>query len=111
MKKSLILLAVGISMAMSCQLNELDVPKTKGETFYAAIEGSDMTRTTLDEDNNVLWSKNDQISIFEKCYVNSKYQVTSSSVGETYGAFTKVTAEDDSQTHKLNHNIAISLFH
>ena len=106
MKKNLILLAVGISMAMSCQLNELDIQQVNGDIFYATIDNGDMTKTTLDN-NAILWSAEDQISIFKKSTVNSRYEVTPSSVGESSGTFTKVHTDDDFHAGtELDHNVA-----
>ena len=106
MKKSLILLAVGISMAMSCQLNELDIQQVNGDIFYTTIDNGDMTKTTLDN-NAILWSAEDQISIFKKSTVHSRYEVTPSSVGESSGTFTKVHTDDDFHAGtELDHNVA-----
>lgn len=105
MKRILILLLIGTSIAVSCQLNEIDIPYEAEETFYAAIENSDVTRTTL-KNGNILWSSNDQISIFRKNTTNSRYQVTSSSVGKNSGTFTKISSDDDASA-SWNHNVAI----
>ena len=110
MKRNLMLLFVGASMVMACQQNQIDVQQMEDDVFYAAIENDDQTRTTLDENNNVMWSANDQLTIFKKSSINSKYQVTSSSAGKTTGTFTKVYAGNDDEFTaggELDHNVAV----
>jgi len=110
MKRNLMLLFVGASMVMACQQNQIDVQQMEDDVFYAAIENDDQTRTTLDENNNVMWSANDQLTIFKKSSINSKYQVTSSSAGKTTGTFTKVYAVNDDEFTaggELDHNVAV----
>lgn len=104
------LLFVGASMVMACQQNQIDVQQVVDDVFYAAIENNEQTRTTLDENNNVMWSANDQLTIFKKSSINSKYQVTSSSAGKTTGTFTKVYAGNDDEFTaggELDHNVAV----
>lgn len=104
------LLFVGASMVMACQQNQIDVQQMEDDVFYAAIENDDQTRTTLDENNNVMWSANDQLTIFKKSSINSKYQVTSSSAGKTTGTFTKVYAgnvDEFTAGGELDHNVAV----
>lgn len=110
MKRNLMFLFVGASMVMACQQNQIDVQQGEDDVFYASIENDDRTRTTLDENNNVMWSANDQLTIFKKSSINSKYQVTTSSVGKTTGTFTKVYGgKDDEFTAggELEHNVAV----
>ncbi len=110
MKRNLVLLFVGASMVMACQQNQIDVQQMEDDVFYAAIENDDQTRTTLDENNNVMWSANDQLTIFKKSSINSKYQVASSSAGKTTGTFTKVYAGNDDEFTaggELDHNVAV----
>ena len=110
MKRNLVLLFVGALMVMACQQNQIDVQQMEDDVFYAAIENDDQTRTTLDENNNVMWSANDQLTIFKKSSINSKYQVASSSAGKTTGTFTKVYAGNDDEFTaggELDHNVAV----
>lgn len=110
MKRNLVLFFVGASMVMACQQNQIDVQQMEDDVFYAAIENDDQTRTTLDDNNNVMWSANDQLTIFKKSSINSKYQVTSSSAGKTTGTFTKVYAGNDDEFTaggELDHNVAV----
>ena len=110
MKRNLVLLFVGASMVMACQQNQIDVQQMEDDVFYAAIGNDDQTKTTLDENNNVMWSANDQLTIFKKSSINSKYQVTSSSAGKTTGTFTKVYAGNDDEFTaggELDHNVAV----
>ena len=103
-------LFVGASMVMACQQNQIDVQQGEDDVFYASIENDDRTRTTLDENNNVMWSANDLLTVFKKSSINSKYQVTTSSVGKTTGTFTKVYAGNDDEFTaggELDHNVAV----
>ena len=104
------LLFVGVSIVISCQQNQIDVQRMEDDVFYAAIENDDQTRTTLDENNNVMWSNDDRLTIFKKSSINSKYQVTSTSVGKSTGTFTKVYAGNEDEFTaggELNHNVAV----
>ena len=46
------------------------------------------TKTSLTQTNNVIWSENDHVAIFQGSSIADKYKVTSSSVGSTNGKFT-----------------------
>ena len=74
-----ITMAVALNTLASCQDdNELfNVQNKAGQTFYATIENGAGTRTALDENNNVLWSVGDQISVFAGTTDNNAYALKS----------------------------------
>lgn len=64
-----------LALAVGCQeeMSFNEVQDTAIETFYATFDeckGAE-TRTALDENNNVLWSKGDQISVFAGSTANN----------------------------------------
>ena len=96
----------------SCQRDELaggDYANNVIE-FHATIADDDLTKTTLDEHNNVRWSANDQIVIFKNSTLGSKYQVKDEFVGKTYGDFSVVSSGNSGSDFgaglELSHNIA-----
>ena len=72
MKKKILLLAAIIVIA-GCQREEMQ----QARSYSAVTEGFEQSRTSLDEDNRVLWSAGDEIAIFENKDVPSRYQVRS----------------------------------
>ena len=107
MKKILMYFAIGV-MTMACQQNLTDFQPEGDEVFYAEIDNNDQYRTILDENYNVLWTEGDQISIFKKSAINSKYEVSSAAVGKTSGRFTNVSTGNDDFTAggELDQNVA-----
>lgn len=78
-------------LLVSCSIQETDVttPKnTEEPVFYASIEGSS-TRVFVDEDLNVLWNAEDQVSIFNKNTYNQPYKFLGNT-GDNAGGFNKV---------------------
>lgn len=58
-------------------------------TFRGYVEDFTSTRTSLDDDNRVLWVKNDQISVFEDNQNPAAYKITIHSAGQTSAEFVK----------------------
>ena len=78
-------------LLVSCsnQETEVTIPKSTEEPeFYASIEGSS-TRVYVDEDLNVLWNAEDQVSIFNKNTYNQPYKFLGNT-GDNAGGFNKV---------------------
>ena len=98
----------------SCQREEIACgdyeDRDKSIEFYVTIEDGDLTKTTLDEHNNVRWSANDQIVIFQNSTLGLKYQVKDEFVGKTYGDFSAVSSGNSGGDFgaglELSHNIA-----
>mgnify|MGYP003300048003 CR=1 FL=1 len=60
MKKQLFGLMTILTVIGACQKNEV-TSLSEDVTIHAAIENEDATKTVMDENNNILWSENDQI--------------------------------------------------
>lgn len=94
MKKSLFsLLAAALCLA-ACQVEEPINASKSGDVLSAMIEQSEMTKTALDQNNNIRWSENDQIVGFMKSSYGYKYQIDPAFVGKTYADFTKVSSSE-----------------
>lgn len=111
MKRSFWVVLAACVGIFGCQVDEMmESVSVVGEEFHATIENDGLTRTTLDEHNNIRWSANDQIIIFRKTTLGSKYQVKDASVGKTSGSFSLVSSgssgDDFDAGVDLEHNIA-----
>ena len=96
-----------LSVLGACQKNEV-TSLSKDETIRATIEDNDATRTIMDKNNNILWSKNDQIIAFMKSSYGHKYQVKPSFVGKSYADFSMVSSSNNSDLSAGNeweHNV------
>ena len=81
--KNKILLLAAVMMIAGCQREEMQ----QARSYSAVTEGFEQSRTSLDEDNRVLWSAGDEIAIFENKDVPSRYQVAESSAGQSSAEF------------------------
>ena len=85
MKKcTLIMLAAAMSF-VACQ--EAEAPLAEENVLSAVIEQDETTKTEIDENNNILWSANDQIIAFMKSSYGHKYNLIPSYVGKAYADF------------------------
>lgn len=69
-----------------------------------------MTKTSMDENNNIVWSEGDQLVAFMGTTLKSKYQIKEGSVGSTSGSFTEVTEAEGSdleEGQELDHNVVL----
>ena len=111
MKKTLITILTVIGLA-SCQEQEL-IPEYESvpKDIYASIEDLNSTKTSMDENNNVLWSEGDQIVAFMRSTLGVKYQIKERYVGSTAGEFSEVTVQDEDRDlksgHEIDHNVAV----
>ena len=91
-----------------CQ-EELEINGLALKTFTASIEdsysGGD-TKTSLDGYGNVLWTKGDQVSVFDGSTVNVQYQVTDDSDGKTSASLNKVTSSGYTAGTEIGNNVA-----
>lgn len=111
MKKTLSLLFAVLCVA-ACQLNELSPEIQSDENvLYASMESIDVTKTSMDEYNNVLWSEEDQLVAFMKTTLGIKYQVKEQYVGTTTGGFSKVQGSDSGDDlesgQEIDHNVVV----
>ena len=75
-----------------CQA-ELEVITQEPSKVFTAIVDEDLnseTKTSLDGEGNVLWKREDQVSIFAGSTVNEQYQVTDDSDGKTAATLNKI---------------------
>lgn len=108
MKKIIWALVAAAMSFTACQVDEPTAPSASGDVLSAKIEQSDMTKTSLDANNNILWSADDQIIGFMKSSYGYKYQIDPAFAGKTYADFTKVAAQDDDRLSagtEWNHNV------
>lgn len=59
--------------------------------LFASMEHKDRTKTVLDDNNNVLWSEDDQLVAFMRTTQVLKYKIKEESVGTTSGGFSRVS--------------------
>ena len=91
MKKYCIyLLGLLATLAVSCTVEPAEVVSVGEGAYTAVIEAAaPSTRTVADENLHVLWSKNDELSIFDKSSWNGEYKLEGEG-GTNTGVFTKV---------------------
>lgn len=91
MRKNLFILLLAFFSYPSChELPLADIQDTS-DILSAGIEQL-LTRTDLDENNNIRWSMNDQIIGYIKSSYGYKYQVKPEFIGKTYASFSKVSS-------------------
>lgn len=110
MKMRLVVAMATLVAFISCQKNEERLTSASDiGVLYATIEDANTTRTTMDENNNILWSEGDQIVAFMKSSYGHKYQVKPSFVGKSYADFSMVSSgngSDLSAGNEWEHNVA-----
>ena len=98
MKKVLILAAVALFAVVACQ-NDIDTTKVKPvekATLTASLEQPTSTRTTLDENNFVLWSEGDKLAVVgSSAPENAATYTIIAGEGTTNGAFEGDAIADD----------------
>ena len=100
------MLAAAMSFA-ACQ--EVEAPLAEENVLSAVIEQDETTKTVMDDNNNILWSANDQIIAFMKSSYGHKYQVKSSFIGKSYADFSRISSgsgDDLSAGNEWDHNVA-----
>ena len=72
-----IALAFIVAAMTGCQEKDefMDLNNGSINTFYATFENGAGTRSALDENNNVIWSDGDLISIFEGTNTNKQFKL------------------------------------
>ena len=92
--KKILLLSIGIALSVACQQEttpESPVQKTDAE-FSSSLESFDgSTKTSMTEDNSIVWTKGDQIAIFQGATVADTYQVKDQCDGTASGIFTLIS--------------------
>ena len=103
MKKLLIILAAAMAVA-ACNKAEMPSQPDEPATLHATIEDVDATKTSMDADKNILWSSGDQVAAFMQSSNRQKYQIESSSAGQTTAVFKQVSGTLSS-AEKQEHNV------
>ena len=97
-------------MLCGCQASEPEISNVpEPQTFTAIIENnndSTATRTSLDEQRNVLWTKGDQVSIFAGSAANAKYQVSDDSDGKTSATLNMESTSSFVTGSEIENNVA-----
>ena len=112
MKRISLLLSSALIMLASCQeaFNELDPTVGEAPVFEAEAESFDVdTKTSLTENNTVVWTQGDEISIFRGNTMSYRYRLVDASAGESNASFSVVTEGGDSFSAgtELPANIAV----
>ena len=107
MKTRVLYLFAALIIFASCTNEEVTTVIPVSDEFYCSIENEEPTRTSLDQNNNVIWSAEDQLVIFKKSSIPSKYQISESHVGKTSGSFYKVNSDEFNAGSELDHNVAL----
>ena len=87
MKIRVLYLFASLVALISCTDEQVTTVTTDSDEFYCSIENEELTRTSFDQNNNVIWSAEDQLVIFKKSSIPSKYQISESHIGKTFGSF------------------------
>lgn len=94
MKKYCIyLLGLLATLAASCTVEQPAEVILSGDGYTAVIEAPAATRTVADENLHVLWSKGDQLSIFDQSTWNGQYELKGEG-GTNTGEFKKIERTD-----------------
>ena len=79
--------------------------------LFASMEQIDRTKTVLDDNNNVLWSEDDQLVTFMRTTLGLKYKIKEEYVGTTSGGFSRVpdseAGDDMVSGQELDHNVVL----
>ena len=110
MKKILSVFLAVMSLA-ACQEELMPVFQDDNNTLYTSMESIDATRTSMGENNNVLWSENDQIAAFLKTTLGTRYQIKEQYVGTVMGGFSKMqdsgSGDDLDSGQEIDHNVVV----
>lgn len=108
MKRTTLFLLATLAIC-SCQEEKLNISTLETSRFTASIEDNysgGLTKTSLDEHGNVLWTKGDKVSIFAGNTVNEQYQVTDDSDGKTSASLDRVASSGFVAGSEIDNNVA-----
>lgn len=110
MKKTLFLLFAVIGI-VACSDKELEEVLLDKGTLFASMESIYATRTSMDQNNNVIWSEEDEIVAFLNTTLSARYQIKEQYVGTTFGGFSEVDASGNNAGldpgQKIDHNVVL----
>ena len=93
MKRLLFALLAAAFCAAACHVVESsEAVVAEDDVLYARIEQGEVTRTSLNEAGNVLWSEDDRIVAFVGTPNGQCYQVVSSFAGKNYADFVSTSS-------------------
>lgn len=87
MKNFIYPLVITLLLLAGCLRENVETPRT----FRATVESDGLTRTVLDEGNQVLWSGGEVISLFEMNQFCGAYEAVSITDGGRYAEFSKTS--------------------
>ena len=105
MKRIIVICLLALTAIYGCQVNELVEVDPESKSFTASTEDN-CTKTSLDDQGNVLFKQGDRMSIFVGSTINEQYQVTDDSDGKTSAALIKVTGNGFIAGGEIDNNIA-----
>ncbi len=91
MKRIILAIFAALSLAACQKPVSADLPE-EAAILSAKIEQSVQSKTELDENNNILWSENDQIIGYIRSSYGYRYQVKPEFAGKAYADFSKVSS-------------------
>ncbi len=98
---------------VACKKDEVSIDSLVSEDvdLYCSIEEFSDTKTSVDNNGNVLWNSGDQVVAFRCNTLPLRYQIQERYVGRTTGGFSKVEesgSEDDMFTSQdIDHNVLV----
>lgn len=111
MRNILLIISAALCLA-ACQEMELSpaAHRESGE-LHACMEAIGATKTSMDQNNNILWSADDQIIAFMKTSLGIRYQIKEQYVGSSSGGFSKVPGQNNSDDleagQEIDHNVVV----
>ncbi|MGM9748441.1 MAG: hypothetical protein ACI3ZN_06545, partial [Candidatus Cryptobacteroides sp.] len=109
MKRGYLLMSLLLLVA-GCQKNEQENKATDKEisVYTSTMELFDgETKTSMTSDRQVVWSKGDQVAIFQGSSLADKFQVNDNCEGTGRGEFIQINADDPVSGMELPANIAV----
>ena len=109
MKKTSLIIALAVTFA-ACQQEEItnNQENISAENFIAQTEEySSQTKTSLNDTHMILWSANDEISIFNGNFDNAQYQVNSECAGKPNASFSFLSKTEATVQGEIDRNVAI----
>ena len=108
MRHYILTLAFSAFLLIGCQVEILDPAKSNNsKVFVAYSESLDVSsKTIMDADKKMTWSKSDQIGVFQGNSLADLYQLSDETAGTNKGEFTLI-AEADGEGSSLETNVAI----
>lgn len=106
MVKEMKRLSIIIAALSLLACNRFDVPEEV--PFTASLESASVdTKTELNENLEVVWSADDEISVFDGTSLNDKYRVDAQSVGKSVATLVKAGGANADKGNNIDFNIAV----